>query len=199
MIDRGLIMQLLSIKIANDIGDHIMNRFYEYAAKYNIDLDYVTLYIYPYNYNGVPDYARCSNGEALTNLTMLYDNDNIVRAIGGEIYIPNEKIIMSLIDFNIDVDNCKKYYDIILLHEIGHIIYSNKIFVGNSVNFCEECLENDRLKEHTVPKLRKNASLKSRIKFFRTFFELEAEKGANDAVGITIDDIIDLEKLKLYK
>lgn len=107
MLKGGLIMQLLSIKIANDIGYHIMNRFYEYAAKYNIDLDYVTLYIYSYNYNGVPDHARCSNGD--------------------------------------------------------------------------------------------NASLKSRIKFFRTFFELEAEKGANDAVGITIDDIIDLEKLKLCR
>lgn len=186
-------MKNKSINLIDDVSKHMFDKFNIYNDKYDIT-GKITLTIYSCNSDGIPDCIRYSTGVASTTFSVFFDDDDdIIDDIISYVYVPIENIFKTFIDSSYDYNYLMEYFDMILLHEIGHIIYARKNYIGKSINDIMELDEiNEELKMR-IPKLRKNASRKSRIKWYRSYFSLPIEKGANDSVGITIDDIIHME------
>lgn len=121
---------------------------------------------------------------------MIYDIDAII-------YIPVEQILRNLIDFDLNTEVLIEYYDTIIRHEIGHIVYNKNRFVGVTTAETDVMMSEDRKLELDMPKLRRNASLKSRLGWVERWFNLPTEKMANELGGVSIDEIIMLETIRI--
>lgn len=182
-----------SISLIDRISDNIVGIFNKYC---NSDIR-ATLTICPYNYNAIDDSARCAQSTASTICTYYFDKFNVIYDIDAIIYVPVEQILRNLIDFDLNTEILIEYYDVIIRHEIGHIIHIKNSFIGSTTGEVEDMMDEVMNMESDMPKLRRNASLKSRINWIKNWFSLPAEKMANDLGGVSMDEIIRLETIKL--
>lgn len=174
------------------ISNHIFEKFRYYINKYHV-ANKISLTIYPYNDDKISECVRCTSGVAVSSFDVLYNDDKIIYDVNSSIFIPVENIFKKFIDFNLNYYYCTEYFDMILLHEIGHIIYTRKNFIGKLLDEWDKFNENNKELGLHIPYLRKNASIKTRIDWIKKYFSLPAEKGANDSVRISTDDIIHIE------
>lgn len=117
-------------------------------------------------------------------------DDAIIEEIDQRIYFSYqafyEIIISCLMDRNAALETMK----FTLKHEIGHILH-NRTYIGKPIgewyNKNEKYLVDEKSK---LLKLRKNASMKSRLEWILLYNKLSEEAYANEQVGITEEDII---------
>ncbi len=184
-------MKNKSIEFIDKISSHIFKKFRYYTDKY--DITGSTLTIYPYNDDRIPGWVRRINGIAATSFNVSCNDNGIIYDIQSSIFIPMENVFKKFIDFNLNYYSCTEYFDMILLHEIGHIIYARENFIGKTLNEVNEFDEIDEELRMRIPDLRKNASIYTRTDWIKKYFSLPVESGANDSVGISIEDIINME------
>ena len=89
-----------------------------------------------------------------------------------------------------DFNKALKTMEFTLRHEIGHIIVKNK-FVGKPMKEWDKVDYEESIGYNGMPTLRKNASKQARLEWLLQYNSLPSEKAANDAVGITEEDIIE--------
>lgn len=95
-----------------------------------------------------------------------------------------------IIQCNLDFDKVIESLKFSIRHEVGHIIHLRKTYIGTKYAILKKDQDEYLKQKISLPKLRKNASNKSLIEWTFKFFEIPMEKAANEAVGITKDDII---------
>lgn len=121
-----------------------------------------------------------------------YENkeDAIVTGTLNKVYMSFQELFELVIDCHMDYDKALESMKYLIRHEIGHILSYREMFVGK--RYGESQKYNDELEAEyeNVPKLRKNASLKSRKTYSLAYMHVTHERLANEAVGITDEDII---------
>lgn len=160
----------------------------------------IELSIYPWTYTN--DDIKCqinSNGPSAMMFTLItidevnvYDDGNKdIKKMVGHIYMPYEQLYQLLIECDLDYDKTFECMKFTIRHEVGHIIAANNKYVGKHPDeWNKHC--NDGFDYSNFPKVRKNATFENRCKWFVKYnFEIPAEKEANEAVGITPEEIIE--------
>lgn len=145
----------------------------------------------------VENYIRSSSS---TTLTYYNTNDeNIVTSIRTETYISVEDIFQNFIDCCYDIDKLIEYFKVVLLHELGHIKYAMNNDIGKSCDYLKEEFDEASKPSRPYPnKPRRNASIESRMDFIRWLHEdFPSEVRANENAGLSIDDILRVEKYLL--
>lgn len=119
-------------------------------------------------------------------------NDAVIEDINAHIYMSYEQLYQLMIECRMNLDDLMKSMKFTIRHELGHILYYRNRFIGKTIReWNEHAVEQDNGYKH-AKKLRKNASFESRLNWYIYYnTELPYEKAANDAVGITVQDIID--------
>lgn len=117
-------------------------------------------------------------------------DDEIIEDVIVDIYISNEQLYFLLIECNLDFDKAFECMKFGIRHEVGHIINIRKSYIGAPIRIWKKSFDEYSNHNLSLPKLRKNASNKSVIQWTLKYLEIPMEKAANEAVGITKDDII---------
>lgn len=117
-------------------------------------------------------------------------NDVIVTGTLSKVYMCYQELFELIIDCNMDFDKALESMKYMLRHEFGHVLVYKKRFIGKEYGYYLSCLEKLKADYVSMPKLRKNASLKSRLAYDLKYMHLPDEAAANEEVGITDEDII---------
>lgn len=186
------------LKMTNKLIHDSLDYWYSSCSKYNITE--VSLNIYENacvddKVQYVRNYTSDTRAVTLSTAYSDYDpkinpNDRIIKSVTSEVYISLQEIYAILIDTELDFDKALKTMEFTLRHEIGHIIVKNK-FVGKAMKEWDDVDDEESIGYNGMPTLRKNASKQSRLKWLLQYNSLPSEKAANDAVGITEEDIIE--------
>lgn len=114
----------------------------------------------------------------------------IISHVKSVITMKEVELYRILLTTEMDMDETKAVLHLALRHEMGHVIdFSN--FIGRQPSEWHEYFDNDREVKAARPKLRKNASVESRIRDFLRYNHICAEVNANKIAGITDEDWID--------
>ena len=125
-----------------------------------------------------------------------YGDDGIITRIRSETYIRFEDLMSVAVDFNLNVDKIIEYYRVMIRHEFGHIVVSMNNDIGKPID--EISAENQRLRQQgNLPKLKIDASMESRLNWLISHMSQPSEKSANDAVELSMDEIIAAERDRL--
>lgn len=186
-------------KMINHITDHGITYFEDMIEKYDCESlqQYTRLTFYPYTY--IDDKIT----EAILNISniggrpmmfvnsgVLINNDTeVIYGIESNIYMSYESLYELIITCRMNIDDILKSLEFMIRHEIGHVIADHNKFYGKSV---EEWNEQNMNFYSSVKKIRKNASFKNRLEWYINYqMNIPEERAANDAVGITEQDVID--------
>lgn len=121
------------------------------------------------------------------------EKSDIVKALHAKIYLSKEDLLDVLVACNMNFNNTLSYLKFVLLHEIGHVI-DNRKYIGLTIDEFRRRAENSKVGK--VSKLRINASLDNVINYTLEYNNLiESERLANQAVGITDNDIVKFVKM----
>lgn len=115
--------------------------------------------------------------------------DQIIESIHSEVFMSYERLFELIIECELDFTDVTECLKFMMRHEMGHIIDMNKRFIGKTVNDWNEYSAQSIAEMAKVPKMRKNASPRNREQWFLMYNRLPGEKAANDAIGITEEDI----------
>lgn len=118
------------------------------------------------------------------------DEEQIVSGLRCGIFMSYEMLYSLLIDCELDFNNALESMKFSLRHELGHVIDHYQSDIGITVSEWNRGYEQGEKESLCIPKLRQNASYKNRLRWYRMYNELPSEKRANDAVGITNEDIV---------
>lgn len=154
------------------------------AVRYNVDAMMVTVIIacndaVNYDETDTPMEAR------------------IVGNIWGATYMSYENLYGLILECEMDFDRVDRCLEFMMRHEMGHVIDKQLNFVGKTIGEWNLGYEKVKQEEASMPKLRKNASYASRLKWLRQYFQLPAEKLANELVGITDEDIVEYWRMTM--
>lgn len=159
---------------------------------------YTTKFINPYPDNIISIVRNAIDARMITLFTACGDNDEtkpveeqIVKLIGGGVYMSYEQFYALVIDCQLNFDNVLKCMQFTLRHEMGHIIDKNVQCIGKTVAEWNEISYQVEEEYKKFPKMRKNASYENRLKWYKEYLQLPYEKRANDYVGITEQDIVE--------
>lgn len=121
------------------------------------------------------------------------EKSDIVQSLYANIYLSKEDLLDVLVSCNMNFNNTLSYLKFVLLHEIGHVIVSRK-YIGLPIDEFRRRAENSKVGK--VSKLRINASLDNVINWtLEHNYLIESERLANEAVGITDNDIVKFVKM----
>lgn len=124
---------------------------------------------------------------------MTDEKSDIVQSLHAKIYLSKEDLLDVLVACNMNFNNTLSCLKLVLLHEIGHVI-DNRKYIGLTIDEFRRRGENSKVGK--VSKLRINASLDNVINYTLEYNNLiESERLANEAVGITDDDIVKFVKM----
>lgn len=160
-------------------GDEIVN-----AVRYNVDAMMATVIV---ACNDAVDY----------DTTDIPVDERIVGNIWAATYMSYENLYGLILECEMDFDRVNRCLKFIMRHEMGHIIDKHLNFVGKTAGEWNLGYAKVSEEEASMPKLRKNASYASRLKWLRRYFQLPAEKLANELAGITDDDIVEYWRLTM--
>lgn len=162
-------------------------------------VEHCKLILYPSWIEGIPEQVVRFIGpaeNAITETKYHYGDDGIITRISSDTYIRFEDLMSVAVDFNLNVDKIIEYYRVMLRHEFGHIIVSMNNDIGKSID--EIRAEYQRLRQQgNLPKLKIDASMESRLNWLICDMSQPSEKSANDAVGLSMDEIIAAERDRL--
>lgn len=185
------------IKQLNKLVRDSFDYWKDITEEYNIHEVSFTLYDECYRSEDV-DYiaSDCDSNRMVTLLTPktgdesgIESIDRIIEYIEGSVYMSYQRLFEILIDCELDFSKVLETMKFTLKHELGHIIAKQR-FVGESIKYWNDQCDAENEDYKNFPKLRKNASVKNRLKWLLSYNELPEERAANNAVGITKDDII---------
>lgn len=172
-----------------------------YGEKYGFScpsiLFYNTEFDKPYADEDVNIVRKEIDNRAITVLTACGQNnpeippsEQIVESVFSRTFMSYESLYNLMIECELNFRDIDDSLEFILSHEMGHIVVANQQYIGMTAGewntMHDECIA----QVNSLPKLRKNASYKNRLKWFQSYFNIPAEKAANAAVGITNADII---------
>ena len=194
-------MKTTPMQILDYMWEILSSKRKEYCTEYSLPMDNALIIMYPYNFRKITNKNRCNNGTAITDICYVVDDESLlITDIGGDIYIPTELILSNYICFNCNKELLSEYYCHILKHEFGHILHARESLIGRLYNdgrTFDDYFAANMVCERNLPKLRTNSSLENRLRFFVAYNNMPLEKGANDMVGISNEEIEYWERLRL--
>lgn len=117
-------------------------------------------------------------------------DDQIVEEVSGGVFMSREKLYSLIIECELDFEKALECMKFTLRHELGHVIDVLRSCIGITVREWNERASSEKGEEKLIPEMRKNASKENRLKWYLQYSDLPREKKANEAIGITKDDII---------
>lgn len=174
------------------ILEELINYSHEMSDKYNIN-EFADLYFTFFSKEYRPD-TEIPNAIMFVTIDCGVDeNSDIIKSLDAHIYLSKEDLLDIVISCEMNFCNALKCLKLIMLHEIGHVI-DNRKYIGLTVDEFKKSAKRSK-EDGKVSKLRVNASLDNLIKWSLERNNLvESERLANEAVGITDDDIINFIK-----
>lgn len=176
--------------IFNEIIGYINKSIAEISESYHIEPP--TFYYYKFNLEADKKLSSIIHnyGDELmcTVATGSIDDNEIITDVNVFITMRVVELYEIMLIEDIDINKIKEILYLIVRHEMGHVCRYNK-FIGKTKNdwISYHTLADDQISE--LPKLRKNAGSKSRLKFIIDYnSKVITEADANRNAGITIDD-----------
>lgn len=194
------------IKNCNKLADYIWRELSNYwmdMRDHLLDKSLVTsatLMVFSVTSEGIPevviDALKGGNAVTLTYYDHNQDSD-VVSSFRTYTYMSFEDIFVCFIDCGSDIDKCIKYLKVVLQHEMGHIIDSMNNEIGKEISLLLDGHRSAYKELERIPKLRRNASIQARLDRIRDVMTIPVEANANAAIGLTIEEILEAERLRL--
>lgn len=186
-------------RYVNVLYSESLKYFNECLDKYNLSSEWNRFILFDalYTDKGVEEIRKEKMYNRMLTFAMIYGDpesetfntdDHIIEEIDQTVYMSQqafyETIIACLMDSATIIDTMK----FTIRHEIGHILY-NRTFIGKTSKEWYDKI--DAYDQDYHPKLRKNASMKTRLKWLLDYMNNPEEKMANSMVGITEEELIE--------
>lgn len=180
----------------NDLIEKSFSYWYDLRSKYGFEKISIPVTFYPFTHLVEIDWSTVinlykGNSRCRTIITSHFDDNNNIESLSYHVYWSYEDLYRLLIECDLDYDKTFESIKFTLRHEMGHIIDYNSRFIGKNINDWNKYVSDCEEIEQVIPKLRKNASYEKRMQWYLIYNSLPCEKQANEAVGITQQDIID--------
>lgn len=117
-------------------------------------------------------------------------DDRIIEYVRSIVMMSYEELYGTIIDCELDFDEAFESMKLWLRHELGHVIEKQK-FIGKTMSEWNQHLAENPSSDTLMPRLDRDASLEDTLKWFLEYHRIPVEKAADDAVGITEEDIIE--------
>ena len=150
------------------------------------------------NYDTMKDIVYASRNAVMISLLFpagdynddLDDDHQIVTEIAGGVFMSNESLYQMIISCKLDFDKVFECMKFSLLHELGHFIDHFDNCMNKTVEEWNSFVNTNKEDYKQMPKLRRNASYEKRLEWYLLYNNIPVERRANEAVGITEEDII---------
>lgn len=116
--------------------------------------------------------------------------DDIVTDVISNVYLTYQSIYETFINTRLNAWTAIDSINFQTRHEIGHVVCDQSL-IGKTVDEWNNNSAGQDAAYESLPKLRRNASYDSRLKWYLMYNQLPIEKMANEIMGITEEDIIE--------